>query len=382
MVNRVPTNSRTFSFASSDLTLTFGSITDSKAEVIVSSDDSYISMGGGVSASIRDAGGEEIPGDAAKNVPAQLGDVIVTTAGRLPAKYIFHAITSGDTKLSPVAVLRKTVSKCFDLLDLLGLQSIAFPAIGAGLAGFTYEDVAVEMANIIAPRLMSSSRGIQSTIFLYDDFGRMQPDDFHRFFEEFEAMVPERAARATPVPVKPVAESEAAKAPQGQTLPKADQATRSKVSVFISYAHEDEKPYLEKLCEQLKALQRANLLDEWHDRDITAGADWRGEIDDHLNSANVILLLISPAFIKSHYCYDLELKTALERHDAGRATAIPIIVRPCLWSILPFARLQALPTDGKPCKSWPDMEEAFLAVAEGIRRLVEPVLALNRADRQ
>lgn len=371
MVNRVPTKSRAFSFASSDLTLTFGSIIDSKAEALVSSDDAYITMGGGVSAAIRQAGGEQIPNDAAKNVPAQVGDVVVTTAGGLPAKYIFHAITIGDTNLSPAAILRKTVSKCFDLLDLLGLQSIAIPAIGAGVAGFNYEDVAVEMANIIAPRLLSSSRGIQSTIFLYDRFERMQPDDFHRFFEEFGAKVPERAARRTPLPVKPPAESAAVKAPQGQTLPKRDQATRSKVSVFISYAHEDEKPYLEKLCEQLKALQRANLLDEWHDRDITAGAGWRGEIDDRLNSAKVILLLISPAFINSDYCYDLELKTALERHDAGKATTVPIIVRPCIWSILPFARLQALPTDGKPCKSWPDMEEAFLSVAEGIQKLVE-----------
>src|SRR5215469_7754682 len=121
MAERVPTNSRAYSFANSNLTLTFGNITDSKAEVIVSSDDAHISMGGGVSASLRLAGGEEIRRDAAKNIPAQVGDVIVTTAGQLTAKYIFHAITIGYTALSPTAILRKTVSKCFDLLELLGL---------------------------------------------------------------------------------------------------------------------------------------------------------------------------------------------------------------------------------------------------------------------
>lgn len=371
--------SRTYTFARSNLTLTFGSITDSKAEVIVSSDDAFITMGGGVSASICLAGGEEIRRHAAKNIPAQAGDVIVTTAGRLPAKYIFHAITIGDTvsidtDLSTAAILRKAVSKCFDLLDWLSLQSIAFPAIGAGAAGFAYEDVAVEMANIIAPRLSSSSRAIQSTVFLFDRVGDMQPKDFLRFFEEFDDLVPRRAAHATPVPAPLPAKSPAAGAPQDRALAKPDQATRTKVSVFISYAHEDEKPYLERLCEQLKALQRANLLDEWHDRDITAGADWRGEIDDHLNSARLILLLISPAFINSDYCFDLELKKALERHNAGEAITVPIIIRPCIWSILPFARLQVLPTDGKACTKWPDMDEAFLNVAERIRTLVESIV--------
>ena len=369
MFEGAPLKSRTYAFARSNLTLTFGSITDSKAEVIVSSDDAHISMGGGVSHSIHLAGGDEICRDAAKNIPAQVGDVVVTTAGQLPAKYIFHAITIGDTHLSPAAILRGAVSKCFDLLDLLNLQSIAFPAIGAGAAGFGYEDVAVEMANIIAPRLLNSSTAIECTIFLFDRFGTIDPKDFLTFFEEFAASVPRRAAPGTPFPaVLPVQSSVA---PQDRTVAKPEQTIRGKISAFISYAHEDEEPYLKKLCEQLKALQRANLIDEWHDRDITAGSDWRGEIDDHLNSAKLILLLISPAFINSDYCFDLELKKALERHDAGQATTVPIIIRPCIWSILPFARLQVLPTDGKACTKWSDMDEALLDVAEGIRRLVE-----------
>ncbi len=344
MAESVPVKSRSYSFATSNLTLTFGSITETDAEAIVSSDDAHISMSGGVSYAIRQAGGEEILRDAAKSVPAQVGDIVVTTAGRLPAKYVFHAITIGDTDLSPAAILRTAVSKCFDLLDLLGLHSIAFPAIGAGLAGFAYEDVAVEMANVIAPRLLSSSRPIRCTIFFLDRFGKMQRDDFLRLFEEFGANVPERARHATTLPFAPSTASLPTTSPRGGHLPKADQAAQSKVSVFISYAHEDEKPYLEQLREHLKALQRANLIAEWHDRDITAGADWRGEIDKRLNSAKLILLLISSAFINSDYCYDLELTKALKRHDAGIATTIPIIIRPCVWSILPFARLQVLPT--------------------------------------
>lgn len=134
--------------------------------------------------------------DAAKKVPANLGDVVVTSAGRLRAKYVFHAITIGNRseKLQAEAVLRKVVPRCFDLLDLLDLESIAFPAIGAGVAGFSYEDVAVEMANLIAARLTASKRALDVTVFLFDRFGQMQAIDFVRFFEEFRARVPQVAS--------------------------------------------------------------------------------------------------------------------------------------------------------------------------------------------
>jgi O-acetyl-ADP-ribose deacetylase (regulator of RNase III) len=187
---------RIYQFASSSLTLRFGDITTSQSQVIVSSDDAYITMGGGVSASIRRAGGQEIIIDAAKKVPANVGDVVVTSAGRLRAQYIFHAITISRREKpdsDSVHVLRKVVPRCFDLLDLFGLQSIAFPAIGAGVAGFSYEDVAVEMANIIAPRLTACQRALDVTIFLFDRFGQMQPIDFLRFFEEFRVRVPDVA---------------------------------------------------------------------------------------------------------------------------------------------------------------------------------------------
>jgi O-acetyl-ADP-ribose deacetylase (regulator of RNase III) len=126
---------RSYQFGKSRLTIEFGDITSSDAQVMVSSDDYYITMGGGVSASILRAGGQEIMIDASKKVPAKLGEVIVTTAGRLQAQYIFHAITieqHADRGGSAKDIVRNSVSRCFDLLDALGLDSIAFPAIGAG----------------------------------------------------------------------------------------------------------------------------------------------------------------------------------------------------------------------------------------------------------
>src|SRR5215208_23291 len=101
---------RAYQFGKSQLTLEFGDITTSTAQVLVSSDDYYLSMGGGVSASILQAGGDAIALDAAKKVPAALGDVVVTTAGSLPAQYVFHAVTIGadDSTISPREIIRQT----------------------------------------------------------------------------------------------------------------------------------------------------------------------------------------------------------------------------------------------------------------------------------
>lgn len=86
--------SRQYKFNKSTLTVKFGSILDSRAEVIVSSDDCYVTMGGGVSRAILEAGGESIIKDAQKMVPVSLGDVIATTAGTLEhCKYVFHCTT-------------------------------------------------------------------------------------------------------------------------------------------------------------------------------------------------------------------------------------------------------------------------------------------------
>lgn len=195
-------NKRSYQFGKSRLTLEFGSITTSKAQVLVSSDDYYLSMGGGVSASILQAGGNAITFDAAKKVPASLGDVVVTTAGKLPAQYIFHAVTIGPDgpAKSPQKIVRQTTIRCMQMLDTLQLNSIAFPAIGAGLAGFRYEDVAVQMAEVITEDLQKRQKPIDITIYLFDRFGRKEEIDYLQFFEEFAIRVPRIANHAVDVP--------------------------------------------------------------------------------------------------------------------------------------------------------------------------------------
>src|SRR5436305_14218404 len=99
------------------------------------------------------------------------------------------------------------------------------------------------------------------------------------------------------------------------------------VNVFISYAHEDEL-LRQQLDTHLSLLRRQELISDWHDRQILAGDDWRRDIDQHLETASIILLLISPDFLASDYCYEIEMQRALERHKLGEARVIPIILRP------------------------------------------------------
>jgi hypothetical protein len=142
------------------------------------------------------------------------------------------------------------------------------------------------------------------------------------------------------------------------------------VEVFFSYSHRDEA-LRDELAKHLSIMRRQGVINAWHDRQITAGSEWAGEIDDHLNSAQIILLLISADFLASDYCYDIELKQAMERHEAGTACVIPIILKPVDWHGAPFGKLQALPKNAQAITTWSNQDEAFLNVAQGLRKTVE-----------
>jgi len=152
-------------------------------------------------------------------------------------------------------------------------------------------------------------------------------------------------------------------------------ATRP-IKVFYSYAHEDET--LRKTLEtHLSQLKRQGVIEEWHDRCITPGQEWAKAIDHNLESADLILLLVSADFLKSDYCYGVELRRAMERYEAGEARVIPVILRDVDWTGAPFSKLQCLPTGARPVTSWFNQDEAFANIARGIRRAIEeaPLLA-------
>jgi hypothetical protein len=152
------------------------------------------------------------------------------------------------------------------------------------------------------------------------------------------------------------------------------------VEIFFSFAHEDEA-LMDRVRRQLVVNERNGRILKWHDRKIPAGAEWRKEIDDRLKRAKIILLFVSPDFLDSRYCYEIEGREALRRHKAGDARVIPVILRPCLFQDAPFSRLQALPTDARPISTWANIDEATLDVARGIMSVVEE-LAEERDDRR
>ncbi len=146
------------------------------------------------------------------------------------------------------------------------------------------------------------------------------------------------------------------------------------LEVVFSYSHKDEE-FLKNLKNHLTPLQREGLIEHfWHDRNISAGAEWEKEIDKHLNTANIILLLVSSDFMASDYAYGIEMKRAIERHEKGEARVIPVIIRHVSWKNSIIGKLQAVPTDGKPVKSWLDQDEAFYNVAEYVRKVTNELI--------
>lgn len=142
------------------------------------------------------------------------------------------------------------------------------------------------------------------------------------------------------------------------------------VKLFVSYSHKDEV-LRDALETHLSLLKSQGVIQVWYDRKIGAGAEFAASIDENLADSQIILLLISPDFLASTYCWGVEMKQAMEMHEKKTARVIPVILRACDWRTAPFGKLLAAPKDGKPIKSWPDLDEALYDVARQIRAVVE-----------
>ena len=160
-------------------------------------------------------------------------------------------------------------------------------------------------------------------------------------------------------------------------------APTTPVSLFYSYAHEDE-PLRDELAGHLKILERRGLIQAWHDRQIRPGQAWDQAIDQHLSTADLVLLLVSKDFIGSDYIWGVELAQTMKRQQARQCEVVPIIVRavdidPSDADDLPFLKLQGLPPDLKPVTSWANRDEAWTQVAKGLRATVNAIRARRPA---
>jgi hypothetical protein len=140
--------------------------------------------------------------------------------------------------------------------------------------------------------------------------------------------------------------------------------------VFHSYSHSD-APLRKELAKFLTPLEQNQKIVQWHDRKIEPGSNWNTEIKDELDAADLILLLVSPDFLASNYCFGVEVDRALTRLKRGEAKVVPILLKPSLWEESRFSELQIIPRDGKPITSWRSQDEAFLSVAKEIAELVK-----------
>lgn len=148
------------------------------------------------------------------------------------------------------------------------------------------------------------------------------------------------------------------------------------LKLFISYTHQDEK-YKEQLITHLTTLKRRGIINEWHYRKLISGQEWDMTIKQELIDSDIILLLISSDFLASNYCFDIEIKKAMEKHEQNEAKVIPIIVRPCDWKDLPFSKLQGLPKNAKALSTWKDIDEGYLNIIEGIKATIDNLESIH-----
>lgn len=147
------------------------------------------------------------------------------------------------------------------------------------------------------------------------------------------------------------------------------------ISAFISYAHADEL-LKDRFLVHLAALRREGLIGVWHDRMLRPGEHLNSAIDIELAAADLVILLVSPCFIHSNYCYEKEMQRAFARAKSGQCKVTAVILEPCQWANIPIeggGRLGdflAVPRDGKPVTEWPNRNAAFNNVIAAIRELM------------
>lgn len=287
---------REYRVNNSRVRIIFGDIMDSRSEVIVSSDDSNISMGGGVSGSIRRREGTEaIVRDVRKYVPAEIGDVVVSTAGTLPQKYIFHVITinlSGFIQKSIPEnvtedeirryIIGHSIDKCFQLMHALEIKSIAFPQIGVGVAGIPLDLAACVMSEAICRNLRKTNKSYEVELYLYDRFGRAVEWDYLPVYEQFSAQSAVSRLLSEQVSDRLVFDGTSVDQPSA-TFPGGE------MDIFISYSRVDSA-----VVREIYEMLEKSSFKCWLDVDgMYSGISYKKVIVDAIKNSKIILFMSS-----------------------------------------------------------------------------------------
>ena len=276
---------RIYRFKNSSIKIIFGDIVNSEADIIVSS----LSMGGGVSPMIRAKLNHYIFSEINKFIPASLGDVIVTSAGELKNKYIFHVVTIGRKRLSLSKntnlndanpslwrfMIENSINKCFRLMHALDLTSIAFPALGAGAAHIPYEEISSNMIRALAANISRTNKSINVELYLFKRYSSQSEWDFLPFFENIGKYLPDDFTNSQ-VTKEPDLKSDSPDINQNP-------------NVFISYSRKDqEQAYA--ICELLNK----KGISYWIDKEGKySGSNFKGVIVEQIKKSNIVLFLSS-----------------------------------------------------------------------------------------
>lgn len=149
-----------------------------------------------------------------------------------------------------------------------------------------------------------------------------------------------------------------------------DKGSNVAITNLLCYHAEDES-MVRQLRMQLNPLLRKGLITLWDFGNISPGTDWEQELKKHLDEAQMILLLISPPFLNSDYCYNMQMQRAVERHERKEARVVPVILRPVDWEIPPIDKLLPLPVGARPISTWRPRDAGFKNVADGIKKVIE-----------
>jgi nucleoside phosphorylase len=185
-------------------------------------------------------------------------------------------------------------------------------------------------------------------------------------FVRAEIITPRATATSTPASASPPVAQQTAQSSQ----------TQKPIEVFISYSEEDER-FKRQLETHLSLLKREKLINPWHSQQTKVGGPpgWHEEeIAERIDSAQIVLLLMSPSFIASDQLYENEMTRAIERQKAGDPVrVIPIAVRHIASSdpdkTPDFQKIRGLPRSGKPIEAWRSADEAWAQIAQEIRQV-------------
>lgn len=281
---------KTYHFNNSTVTIKWGNVLQSSASVIVSSDDTAITMSGGVSKAILNAGGEIIQTDAQKQLPAQVGNVVVSTAGSLPQKYVFHCLTIDEKVRFEVYakkittpeevfkyIISNAINKCFRLLQALDLNSIAFPVIGTGSANLPFAQVSELMAKSFAERLSETNKQIDVELYVYDQNPNLLDADYIALFESF-------ASSAAVLRYKNIDRQAVRKASQSKSCDKTDE-----YDIMISYSSFDRE-----IVKGIRDVLKEKGIKVWIDIDcIPCGDNYKESIICGIENSKVVLFVLS-----------------------------------------------------------------------------------------